>query len=210
MLSYLHFGGGKIRHIKLKYFPHIPMVIKQGRQGLTLGMSASEIPTIHCLVYPKKLLLKPTCLEPSTLSLGCLLIHGQRILGTSSGVRGKAYVDTRSTDWKALWCLVLVLMKSSGSPSHVNYPGGLLGIRWDPWSVLSSLLHKRTLRLQLTESRPAGHYHLDSVTVSSGAFPESAFLTQPSTPLDHTLNIHTIIGQALCRYQQWLPEVKCL
>lgn len=66
------------------------MVIKQGRQGLTLGMSASETPTMHCLVCPKKLLLKPTCLEPSTLSLGCLLIHGQHILGTSSG-RYKIY-----------------------------------------------------------------------------------------------------------------------
>lgn len=101
-------------------------------------------------------------------------------------------------------------MKSSASSSHVNYLGGLLEISREPGSVLSSLLHKRTLRLQLTESRPTGLYHLDFVTVSSGAFPESAFLTQPSTPLDHTLNIHMIIGQALYRYQQWLPEVKCL
>lgn len=42
-------------------------------------------PTIHCLVCSKKLLLKPTCSEPSTLSLWCLLIHGQGILGASSG-----------------------------------------------------------------------------------------------------------------------------
>lgn len=98
MLSYLHFGGGKIRHIKLKYFPHIPMVIKQGRQGLTLGMSASEIPTLHCLVCPKKLLLKSTCLEPSTLSLGCLLIHGQHILGTSSGRKKPMEIQDLQTE----------------------------------------------------------------------------------------------------------------